>query len=126
MAQIELQEFLDSFWAAFTEAESSGDFDAVAHLCAEDLVFQSPSEEPYETLTSLTDAWWTPPADYRIEFDIAELVTDAKLAVTRGVASDSYTRQDGGRGGNRYNFLAVFGRGSEGWKLTHFISNMIG
>lgn len=125
MAHHDLPGFLDSFWAAFAAAESSGDFSGVADLCAEDLVFQSPSEEPYETLTGLIDAWWTPPADYRIEFDTAELVEDHNLAVARGVASDSFTGQDGTQRGHRYNYLAVFGRRPDEWKLTHFISNMI-
>lgn len=125
MTQQDLPEFLDIFWTAFATAESTGDFSGVAYLCAEDLVFQSPSEEPYETLASLVDAWWTPPPDYRIEFETAEYVSDKNLAIARGVASDSFTAKDGETGGHRYNYLAVFGRRSDGWKLSHFISNMI-
>lgn len=125
MAQQDLPEFLEMFWPAFAAAESNGDFSGVARMCVDDLVFQSPSEEPYETLSSLIDAWWTPPTDYQIEFDTAELVADDSLAVARGVASDSYTKHDGDAGGHRYNYLAVFGRRPDGWRLTHFISNMI-
>ena len=56
-----LDRFLTAFWSAFEVAESSGDFSSVAPMCADNLVFQSPSEEPYETLESLVAAWWTPP-----------------------------------------------------------------
>lgn len=120
-----LAEFLDSFWAAFAAAESSGDFSGVADMCADNLVFQSPSEEPYETLASLVEAWWTPPDDYQISFATAQVVAGDDLAVARGIASDSFISQDGEPGGHRYNYLAVFGRRSDGWKLTHFTSNMI-
>jgi ketosteroid isomerase-like protein len=125
MTHADLARFLEGFWGRFVEAESSGDFAGVADLCAADLVFQSPAEEPYETLQSLMDAWWTPPADYRIEFDHAELVVDSDLAIQRGVASDSFTNQAGEATGHRYNYLAVFGRRDGAWKLTHFISNAI-
>lgn len=125
MAHNDLDEFLQDFWTKFEAAEASGDFSKVAPLCADDLVFMSPSEEPYETLASLADAWWTPPADYRIRFDTAEIVSDESLAMARGVATDSFTRADGDSGGHRYNYLAVFGRSADGWKLTHFISNMV-
>lgn len=125
MARHDLESFLDQFWAAFQAAESTGDFTGVAPLCADDLVFQSPSEEPYETLSSLIDSWWTPPADYQIEFGTSQLVSDENLAVARGIAADSFTNRDGHAAGHRYNYLAVFGLKPDGWKLTHFISNMI-
>ena len=120
-----LDTFLTAFWRAFEVAESSGDFSGVAPMCADNLVFQSPSEEPYETLDALVAAWWKPPESYRISFDRAELVASDHLAVQRGVASDTFESKDGEPAGHRYNFLAVFGDHGDGWKLTHFISNMI-
>jgi hypothetical protein len=121
----ELNTFLTAFWSAFEVAESSGDFSGVAPMCAHNLVFQSPSEEPYETLDSLVAAWWTPPTSYRISFHHAELIASDHLAVQRGVASDSFESKAGEQAGHRYNYLAVFGDRGEGWMLTHFISNMI-
>jgi ketosteroid isomerase-like protein len=120
-----LDAFLDAFWNAFEEAESSGDFSSVAPMCSDSLVFQSPSEEPYETLGLLVAAWWTPPESYRISFDHAELVASDGLAIQRGIASDSFQTKTGEQDGHRYNYLAVFGDDGTGWKLTHFISNMI-
>ncbi len=121
----DLDDFLASFWEAFAQAESAGDFTAVASMCADDLVFMSPSEEPYETLSGLIDAWWTPPSSYEITFDRAETVADTTLAIQRGIASDSFTTEQGEAKGHRYNFLAVFGKRDGGWCLTHFVSNMI-
>ena len=72
MAQQDLSEFLAKFWPAFGAAESNGDFAQVAHLCSNGLVFQFPSEEPYETLSDLIEARWTPPADYQIDFGSVE------------------------------------------------------
>lgn len=117
--------FLDGFWKRFVEAEANGDFSVVAPLCADDLLFQSPGEEPYETLSSLAEAWWTPPSGYSIGFDHAELVTGTSLAVQRGVASDHFVNADGDDVRHRYNYLAVFGLKPDGWKLTHFSSNAI-
>ena len=122
----DLTDFLGRFWSAFASAEASGDFTNVAPMCADDLVFMSPSEEPYDSLRGLIDAWWTPPPSYQITFDRAELVESDHLAVQRGVASDSFTTDAGETRGHRYNYMAVFGRSSNGWELTHFISNMIG
>jgi ketosteroid isomerase-like protein len=119
-----LGDFLSSFWEAFARAESTGDFTEVAPMCADDLVFMSPSEEPYETLASLVEAWWTPPPSYRITFDRSETVATDTLAIQRGIASDSFVR-DGETRGHRYNYLAVFGTRDDGWLLTHFVSNMI-
>jgi ketosteroid isomerase-like protein len=99
----DLTAFLTSFWSAFTKAEAPGDFSAVAHMCADDLVFQSPTEEPYETVTSLIEAWWTPLASYRIEFDSAEMTANGNLAIDRGSATDSFTTQEGETKGHRYN-----------------------
>jgi ketosteroid isomerase-like protein len=120
-----LDTFLTAFWSAFEVAESSGDFSSVAPMCADNLVFQSPSEDPYQTLDSLVAAWWTPPEGYRISFNHAELVASDHLAVQRGIASDSFESKAGEKAGHRYNYLAVFGDREDGWKLTHFISNMI-
>jgi len=41
------------------------------------------------------------------------------------VATDKFTIDDGEAKGYRYNYLAVFGKGDDGWMLIHFISNMI-
>lgn len=120
----DLRAFLTDFWESFARAESSGDFTEVAPMCADDLVFMSPSEEPYETLADLIEAWWTPPPSYEITFDRAETVATDSLAIQRGIASDTFVR-DGERSGHRYNYLAVFGKRDDGWRLTHFVSNMI-
>lgn len=125
MVQHDLDEFLEEFWVRFAAAESDGDFSGVAQMCADNLVFQSPSEEPYETLDALVANWWTPPADYEIEFDTAEVVSDTDLAIARGIASDTFSKPDGAGGGHRYNYMAAFRRSPSGWKLSHFISNMI-
>jgi hypothetical protein len=118
--------FLESFWGAFTEAESAGDFSAVAPMCADDLVFQSQGFEPYRSLESLIDSWWTPPEDYRIVFERGGVVCTQEIAVDWGIASDSFRSTDGDTGGNRYNYLAVFGKSDGEWSMTHFSSNLIG
>lgn len=123
--QADLDDFLGRFWEAFARAESTGDFGEVAPMCAEDLVFMSPSEQPLETLHALIDAWWTPPESYEIAFDRAQTVSDSVLAVQRGIASDSFQTGEGETRGHRYNFLAVFGMRGDRWLLTHFVSNMI-
>ena len=121
----DLDGFLAAFWEAFAHAESAGDFTAVASMCADDLVFMSPSEEPYETLSGLIEAWWTPPSSYEITFDRSQTLADGTLAIQRGIASDSFITDDGEKKGHRYNYLAVFGKRDDGWRLTHFVSNMI-
>ena len=121
----ELAFFLGAFWKAFETAESTGDFTHVALMCVENVVFQLPAEEPYETLDGLVDAWWTPPPSYRITFDNAELVSADRRAIQRGVASDSFSTEDAEVRGHRCNYLAVFSDQGSIWKLTHFISNMI-
>lgn len=84
MAQQDLSEFLATFWPAFGAAESNGDLSQVALLCSNDLVSQSPSEEPCQTLSGLIEARSTPPADYQIEFGTVEVIADENLAVARG------------------------------------------
>ena len=93
--------------------------------CADSLVFQSPGAEPEETLATVIEAWWKPPETYRITFDSAEVAANNDLAIDRGIASDSFVAESGDTKSHRYNYLAVFAKRPEVWKLTHFISNMI-
>lgn len=121
----DLEFFLGEFWEALSVAESSGDLAHVAPMCAEDLTFISQAKMPCESLEDLIAVWWTPPSGYRITFDTMDVVSSGEMAIGRGIATDSFTTEDGIVGGHRYNYLAVFGKRAVGWRLTHFISNLI-
>lgn len=120
-----LAAFLLGFWEAFADAESKGDFSIVAPQCAEGLVFQSPGAEPEVGLSTIIEGWWNPPETYRITFNSAEVAASNDLAIDRGIASDSFVAENNETERHRYNYIAVFARRSDVWKLTHFISNMI-